>query len=134
MSVQVNSLSSTSLRQRILVNDRHELFADVGAESGGESSAPDPHDYLDSALGACKALTVSLYARSKGIPLEGISVTVNRDASEERQGRYRLDVELTLKGALSEEQKTTLQRIADRCPVHKLLTASEIAIETRLVG
>jgi putative redox protein len=43
----------------------------------------------------------------------------------------RIDREISLSGALSEEQRARLLEIADRCPVHRTLT-SEIDIRTRL--
>lgn len=132
MSVTVNTLSSSPYRHVIEVDDKHQLFTDLPAELGGEGSAPDPHDYFDAALGACKALTVRLYAKQHDIPLTGITVKVQHDGSQERAGQYGLSVELTLMGELSEEQRTLLHRIADRCPVHKLMTSAEITIETRL--
>ncbi|MNG25525.1 hypothetical protein D3C84_1103940 [compost metagenome] len=57
---------------------------------------------------------------------------VSRDDSEERQGVYRLSVQLDLHGALDEAQRQQLLRIADRCPVHKLMTSTEVQITTRL--
>jgi putative redox protein len=50
----------------------------------------------DSALGACKAMTVLWYAQRKQIPVDDIQATVERDDSEERQGVYRLRVTLSL--------------------------------------
>ena len=57
---------------------------------------------------------------------------VTHDASEEQKGKYRLNVKLTLKGVLTDEQRDELHRVADRCPVHKLMTTAEVTIETRL--
>jgi putative redox protein len=132
MSVIVSSESSDNYRQRIEVDERHELYTDLPASAGGEGSAPDPHDYFDVALGACKALTVTRYARDKDIPLTGVSVEVSHDGSEERQGRYALSVTLTLKGALTDEQRASLLRVAEKCPLHKLMTTAEVSIETLL--
>jgi putative redox protein len=132
MSVIVSSESSDNYRQRIEVDERHELYTDLPVSAGGEGSAPDPHDYFDVALGACKALTVTRYARDKGIPLTGVSVEVDHDGSEERQGRYALSVTLTLKGALTDEQRASLLRVAEKCPLHKLMTTAEVSIETLL--
>jgi putative redox protein len=42
-----------------------------------------------------------------------------------------IDREVELEGALSEEQRTRLLEIANRCPVHRTLT-SRIEIQTRL--
>lgn len=119
------------LLQRISIGP-HTLHSDVSAEFGGEGSAPEPHDLFDAALGACKALTLALYAKQKGLPLDGLDVKLNRDDSQERQGIYRLDVELTLHGALDDAQRQQLLRIADKCPIHKLLTSSEVQISTLL--
>ncbi len=119
------------LLQRITIGP-HTLHSDVSVELGGEGAAPQPHDLFDAALGACKALTLALYAKQKGLPLEGLEVHLNRDDSEERQGRYRLAVELTLHGELDAGQRQQLLRIADKCPIHKLMTNSEIQISTQL--
>jgi putative redox protein len=110
----------------------HTLHSDVSVELGGEASAPEPHDLFDAALGACKALTLALYAKQKGLPLDGLEVHLSRDDSEERQGRYHLAVELKLHGELDASQRQQLLRIADKCPIHKLMTNSEIQISTQL--
>lgn len=123
--------TENGLRHSIEIGE-HLLHSDVPVEFGGEASAPEPHDLFDAAIGACKALTLMLYARQKGLPLESLDVQVSRDDSEERQGRYRLAVQLDLHGALDDAQRQQLLRIADKCPVQKLVTSSEVQITTRL--
>jgi len=59
-------------------------------------------------------------------------VEVTHDASEEQKGKYVLNVKLTLKGVLTDQQRDELHRIADRCPIHKLMTTAEVSIETKL--
>lgn len=110
----------------------HELISDMDAESGGSDAGPDPHDLYDAALGACKALTSLWYAQRKGYPLEGIDVTVERDKSKERAGVYRLATRLKFGGALSETQRADLLRVAEKCPIHKLMTEVETVITTEL--
>ena len=131
MTVTVNTESSEGLRHTVQIDD-HQLFTDVPVAAGGEGSAPEPHDYFDAALGACKALTLKLYAKKKGIPLTGVSVEVKHDNSQEQKGQYTLHVNLTLKGVLTDAQREELHRVADRCPIHKLMTTSEVSIETHL--
>jgi putative redox protein len=119
---------------------RHEVrvggyifAADAGADEGGDGLAPNPHDLYDAALGACESLTVLWYAKRKGIPVETIEVTVERDKSEERNGTYRLDTKLKLGGKLTDDQRRELLSVAAKCPVHKLMTSVRTIIETSLV-
>ena len=132
MTITITSQSATSYRHDIQIAELPPLATDMPTELGGESSAPDPHDFFDTALGACKALTVTQYARARGMPLTGIKVAVSRDASKEREGHYTLAVSLTLEGELTDEQRAKLLAIADKCPVHKLMTSTEIHVDTQL--
>ncbi|MFC6300025.1 OsmC family peroxiredoxin [Pseudomonas sp. CCM 7893] len=131
MPVTVNTLNNENFRHSVHVN-KHELFTDLPKSLGGDDSAPSPHDYFDAALASCKALTLKLYAQKKDIPLTGVTVEVTHDSSEEQKGKYKLNVKLTLKGVLTDAQRDELHRVADRCPVHKLMTTAEVTIETRL--
>ena len=131
MPVTVNTLNHDNFRHSVNI-DNHELFTDLPKSLGGDDSAPSPHNYFDAALASCKALTVKLYAQRKDIPLTGVTVEVSRDDAEEQKGKYKLNVKLTLKGVLSDEQRNDLHRIADRCPVHKLMTTADVTIETKL--
>ncbi|EIK94960.1 OsmC family protein [Pseudomonas sp. M47T1] len=131
MTITVNTESADSFRHSLQIDD-HALFTDLPKALGGDDSAPSPHDYFDAALGACKALTLKYYAQKKGIPLTGVSVDVQRDDSQEQKGHYAINVILTLKGVLTAEQRAELHRVADRCPVHKLMTTTDVAITTTL--
>ena len=116
---------------------QHQIAVDEPAASGGEDLGPNPHELYDSALGACKALTVLWYANRKQIPLEDLSVTVERDDSQERQGAngvYKLHVTLTLGGPLTEAQRQELLAVAGKCPVHKLMSQVKTEITTELAG
>jgi putative redox protein len=58
----------------------HTFHAGVTPESGGEDSAPTPHDYFDASLASCKALTAIWFAKKHGIPLERVHVSAEPDA------------------------------------------------------
>jgi putative redox protein len=64
--------------------------------------------------------------------VEGIEVFVERDATQERAGIYRLNAELTLGGDLDDAQREDLLRAAQKCPVHKLMTEVTTEISTTL--
>jgi putative redox protein len=131
MSITVTRDLSQPMRHVVQVRD-HQLTVDGSVEEGGSDSGPSPHDLYDAALISCKALTLVWYARRKGIPLREVQVTVERDASAERQGVYRLATTLHLGGDLSDAQRQDLLAVASKCPVHKLMTSVTTEITTLL--
>ena len=126
MSISIRRDGTTGTRHILKIRN-HEIPVDASPAGGGSA---EPHDLYDASLAACKALTVLLYARRKGIPVEDIEVVVDRDDSEERKGIYRLKSGLRLTGDLTEAQRDELLRVAGKCPVHKLMTEVKTEIET----
>jgi putative redox protein len=133
-----NSMAITIVRDQLALM-RHEVRigpysfgADVSADEGGQGLGPNPHDLYDAALGACEALTVLWYANRKGIPIDNIEITVERDQSEEKTGVYRLESQLKLEGNLSAAQRAELLSVASKCPIYKLMTSVQTVIETSL--
>ncbi|HEY7845388.1 MAG TPA: bifunctional alpha/beta hydrolase/OsmC family protein [Bradyrhizobium sp.] len=117
----------------------HHLLADEPASAGGEDSGPGPYDFLLAGLGACKSMTMRLYADRKSFPLERATVTLNHnkiyakdcEECETKEGMLdQIDVAIGLEGPLDADQRKRILEIADKCPVHRTLT-SEIRIVTR---
>jgi len=131
MSIQV--VRDRSRKMKHVVHVRQHAFAvDEPEANGGEDLGITPHEVYDSALGSCKAMTVLWYANRKQIPIEDIRVTVDRDDSQEREGVYRLRVTLEITGALTEEQRGQLLAVAEKCPLHKLMTQARTEVVTEL--
>ncbi|MFA9438923.1 OsmC family protein [Uliginosibacterium sp. sgz301328] len=126
--IHVRKAEDGKVRQQIDA-DGHTLFADTAAGNGGDGSAPDPHALLDAALGACTALTVTLVAQRRQIPLQDVRVSISH---KEGDGVYTMDRRIELVGDRSEEQREFLLGIANRCPIHRTLTG-HIEIDTQLV-
>ena len=117
----------------------HRLRADEPVSMGGTDAAPDPYDYLLAGLGACTSMTLGLYARKRKWPLEDVTVALRRTRMhakdcadcETKEGLLDLiDVEVTMTGPLTDEQRATLMTVAHKCPVHRTLK-SEIKINIK---
>ena len=133
--VVVTSLSN--LRNEVSYDDGQTLVTDEPAALGGEGAGPDPYTLLLAALGSCISMTLTLYARRKGWPLERVSVRLRqrrvhaKDCAECESDAdgfiHHIERAVEIEGDLDEEQRARLSEIAHRCPVHRTLT-SEIAI------
>jgi putative redox protein len=124
----------------VSVGGRHSLLADEPAEHGGTDTGPSPYDYLLAGLGACKSMTMRLYADRKGIPMTRARVTLKHDKihaedcadCETKDGDIdRIAVEISIEGDMDEATRARIAEIAERCPVHRTLT-HEIKIESSL--
>ena len=101
----------------------HTIIGDEPIEVGGLGTGPTPFQLLAAALAACTTMTLRMYARQKSWPVAAIRTT----AGHERQpGQNPVDLFtrcISLEGDLTNEQRNRLLEIADRCPVHRTLTA-----------
>ncbi|MFC0349169.1 OsmC family protein [Undibacterium danionis] len=131
MNISLESKAQARLAQTLQM-DNHQLTTDVSIAEGGENLGPSPHDLYDAALASCKALTVMWFARKKNIPVTHIDTRIGRDDSEERQGIYRLSTNLIIHGEISETEFAQLSAVAEKCPVHKLMTSVTTEITTKV--
>ena len=137
-SVVVVRGDGINLTQKIS-NGAHRFLADEPTTLGGADAGPTPYGYLLAALGACTSITLQMYAKLKNIPLSGVSVSLShervhgKDCAECDTGTPgkvdKISRRLSLSGEISDEQRTRLLQIADKCPVHKTLSAITV-IET----
>lgn len=118
----------------------HLLVGDEPESYGGTDLGPTPYDFLAASLGTCTAMTLNFFARREDLPLERVEVEVRHDRvhsddcehCQSQTGKVdRLSRKIHLYGALAQEQRELLLKIADRCPVHKTLE-NQIVIESAL--
>jgi uncharacterized OsmC-like protein len=137
MNVSVDSASPDFLEN--IHAGRHLFHADEPVSAGGKDAAPTPYELLLGALGACKAITLRMYAARKRWPLQRVRVNLSHakahaedcvDCDSERSLIDLIEVEIQLVGELTDEQRRTLLSVAEKCPIHRTLT-SQIQIRTR---
>ena len=116
--------------QQSVVVGPHRGLADEPTEVGGDDTGPAPFEHLLAGLGACTSMTVKMYADRKSWPLKAVQVDLSIHKVDDG---YRLTRSIRLEGDLSDEHRTRLLDIANKCPVHKMLTG-KIEIESALVA
>ena len=128
-SVRVSSAGANFATE--IVAGNHHLVADEPVAAGGGDVGPAPKEILLSALGACTAITVRMYAARKGWKLEGIDVELAFNPDGKPAAGSDIRRTIALHGELDEAQRQRLLQIANACPIHKVLSG-EIRIATAL--
>lgn len=107
-----------------LFDGRHAWTADESAARGGRDAGPNPHELMLLSLGACTSITLSMYAQRKGWALGQVVVRLRFGAAGAGEGQHadRIERQIAFGAPLSEEQRKRLLEIANKCPIHQLLS------------
>lgn len=129
--VRVSEADAAGFLQDINSGPDHHALADEPAAYGGSDKGMSPYGFLSAGLGACTSMTVRMYARRKGWPLEHVRVDVSHDKVHAQDADSRNEAQadtftriVHLTGNLDAEQRAKLLEIADKCPVHRTLERS----------
>ena len=109
----------------------HHWQADEPKKVGGGNTAPNPMELLLSALGACTVITLQMYAERKGWQLKEVNIELEFALEAAQSGKNHINRVIRLTGELDGAQKERLLKVAEACPVHKLLIGA-IEISTSL--
>lgn len=112
-------------------SDGHFIYSDEPEELGGTNEGMPPGALLLASLGSCTAITIRMYADRKGLNLEFIRIELAICKEKDMNAATVITRKIELTGELTGEQHDRLMQIADKCPIHKILS-NPIKIETRL--
>ncbi|WP_343632850.1 OsmC family protein [Fluviicola sp.] len=107
------------------------LISDEPLERGGKDLGFSPTELLASSLAACTSATLRIYADQKGWDLQEVKVEIGLDR-DEKENKTIFTRKLQLFGNLDEKQRERLFKVANACPVHKILT-NPIEINTEVI-
>jgi ribosomal protein S12 methylthiotransferase accessory factor len=97
------------------------VSTDQPEDAGGTNSAPSPFDLFLASLGTCAGYFVLSFCQRRGLPTDGISLTLNavRDAGGHRLSR--IEIGMTLPSDFPAEMADACARAADQCAVKSYL-------------
>lgn len=107
------------------------VIADEPQDMGGKNLGFSPAELLASSLASCTLITLRMYVNRKGWDVSEINIKVDfeRD-TEQNVSSFIRKIEVT--GEIDETQRQKLHIIADKCPIHKILTHAN-KIQTTLI-
>jgi len=100
----------------------HFIYSDEPEDLGGTDEGMNPGALLLASLGSCTAITIRMYADRKEMPLESIKIELAICKEVEMSKTTTISRKIELNGDLDEAQRARLMQIADKCPVHKILS------------
>jgi putative redox protein len=123
--VKVKTRTTDNYGQEIK-SSAHSFLSDAPKEHGGNDIGPDPKELLLGSLGACTSITMQMYAKRKGWDLKKIDITLKEeqvdDPANPGKSVEKITREIHVEGNLESDQIESLKAIADKCPIHKLLS------------
>jgi putative redox protein len=100
----------------------HFIYSDEPGDVGGTDEGMSPAALLLASLGSCTAITLRMYADRKNFNLDYIKIKLEICKEEEINAGTTITRKIEFTGALTEEERKRLMVIADKCPIHKILS------------
>ncbi|WP_316822734.1 OsmC family protein [Pedobacter gandavensis] len=124
----ITELDRSHYKTKIYANG-HFIYADEPEEMGGTDEGMAPGALLLASLGSCTAITIRMYADRKKMNLDTIKIELAICNEEDMTEATTITRKITFGAELSSEEQDRLMQIADKCPIHKILS-NPIKIET----
>ena len=109
-----------------------EISTDVSPQFGGGGSTFSSTDLIAAGLGSCISSSLEVIAQRKDIPLEAISIVVEKELGTDPKRITRLAVTIEVDVPADEKLAKLFERAAHTCTVHRSLHADiDAPIEVR---
>jgi putative redox protein len=131
MAVSVNAHIGRDHYQVTIKAGKNSIVGDEHEDIGGKNEGFSPSELFIASLGACTSATVRMYADRKGMNLNEVKIDLTMERDEENN-ITNITRNIEFVGNLTEQEKERLIQIANKCPIHKVMS-NPINISTRLV-
>jgi uncharacterized OsmC-like protein len=94
-----------------------EILSDAPLDNNGKGEAFSPTDTLANALGSCMMTIMAIKSRDLGVELKDSTIEVTKIMQAEPRKVAKIQLVFNMSIAISEKDKTILERVAMNCPV-----------------
>ena len=98
---------------------KHQFTVDEPIDKGGKDTAAKPSELLGASLASCTSITLQMYMNHKELTYNKVEVDVNFDVITTAPIKFNRHV--IIEGTFDEKIQTRLLKVANSCPVHKIL-------------
>jgi len=112
----------------------HTLVSDQPLSVGGNSSGPNPKEYLQIAIAACTIQTLMMVKDQRKWDIQELKVDVSIvevvDPTDSTVKIPQIDVAISVKGNLTQSELQSIERTAGKCPVIKLVQDKKLVAKS----
>ena len=109
-----------NLRTRAIhIASGHKITTDAPIDNNGKGEKFSPTDMFASSLGSCMLTIMGITAESHGFNIDGSSVNLEKIMGVSPRRVSEINLNINIKGQLTEKQRQILIRAAKHCPVSK---------------
>lgn len=125
LPIKIESKAQTHTELDVSVRD-HSLKVDEPENFGGKDKAPNPLEYMFTALASCLNVTAHQVAKEKEVEVESLEIDVEGDLDlagfmgkeDTRAGFQEVEVDVRIETDADEEtEREILEEAEGRCPV-----------------
>ena len=95
------------------------VLTDQRPEHGGAGSAPEPFSLFLASIGNCAGLYALRFCQQRGIPTEGLALTLDTERDAERDRIATIRLEIHLPEGFPEKYREAIVRAVDQCAVKR---------------
>ncbi|MDP9956111.1 putative redox protein [Epilithonimonas hungarica] len=131
MGVKVKASLGAEKYYTEVIAGENTLITDEPVDKGGGNKGFNPFEILATSLASCTAATLRMYIDRKGWEIPMINVEVDLENYPQTKTAQFCRIIDFGETEVSEDIRDRLFKIADACPIHKILT-NDIEILTKL--
>lgn len=95
----------------------HTIRTDQPRGAGGADSAPSPFDLFLAAIGTCAGYYALRFCQERGLPTDGLGLTLETERGEGRDHVTAVRLEIVLPSGFPEKYRAAIVRAAEHCKV-----------------